>query len=146
MCIPKSGSLTNLGSLARSTLAKISSRVRRWAWLSKWLPSTIPPGLPPPFCQHLNSMLPLKCMLTPIKKELPSPLLKQRLYRVLTLHNTYHLPICGFLLQYLSFQKCFLFPHCIRDCGGYTKTSPQAKRHKPSLLFTSLTILTFITR
>ena len=26
------------------------------------------------------------------------------------------------------------------------KTSPQAKRHKPSLLFTSLTILTFITR
>ena len=25
------------------------------------------------------------------------------------------------------------------------KTSPQAKRHKPSLLFTSLTILTFIT-
>jgi len=27
-----------------------------------------------------------------------------------------------------------------------TKTSPQAKRHKPSLLFTSLTILTFITR
>ena len=27
-----------------------------------------------------------------------------------------------------------------------SKTSPQAKRHKPSLLFTSLTILTFITR
>ena len=26
------------------------------------------------------------------------------------------------------------------------KTSPQAKRHKPSLLFTSLTIITFITR
>ena len=26
------------------------------------------------------------------------------------------------------------------------KTSPQAKRHKPSLLFTSWTILTFITR
>ena len=28
----------------------------------------------------------------------------------------------------------------------YDKTSPQAKRHKPSLLFTSLTSLTFITR
>ena len=30
--------------------------------------------------------------------------------------------------------------------GAGKKTSPQAKRHKPSLLFTSLTILTFITR
>ena len=30
--------------------------------------------------------------------------------------------------------------------GFILKTSPQAKRHKPSLLFTSLTILTFITR
>ena len=29
---------------------------------------------------------------------------------------------------------------------GSIKTSPQAKRHKPSLLFTSLTILTFISR
>ena len=28
----------------------------------------------------------------------------------------------------------------------FLKTSPQAKRHKPSLLFTSLTILTFVTR
>ena len=31
--------------------------------------------------------------------------------------------------------------------GEFTlQTSQQAKRHKPSLLFTSLTILTFITR
>ena len=30
--------------------------------------------------------------------------------------------------------------------GRLKRTSPQAKRHKPSLLFTSLTILTFITR
>ena len=52
--------------------------------------------------------------------------------------------------------------HILYKCGGniwsihegirspnllsQIKTSPQAKRHKPSLLFTSLTILTFITR
>ena len=32
------------------------------------------------------------------------------------------------------------------SCNQKPKTSPQAKRHKPSLLFTSFTILTFITR
>ena len=39
-----------------------------------------------------------------------------------------------------ALQKCFTQRLHI------TKTSPQAKRHKPSLLFTSLTIFTFITR
>ena len=34
---------------------------------------------------------------------------------------------------------------CVCQCSG-GKTSPQAKRHKPTLLFTSLTILTFTTR
>ena len=36
--------------------------------------------------------------------------------------------------------------HSISAVETWFKTSPQAKRHKPSLLFTSLTILTFITR
>ena len=42
------------------------------------------------------------------------------------------------LLWRLNTAKCLI--------GKQIQTSPQAKRHKPSLLFTSLTISTFITR
>ena len=70
--------------------------------------------------------------------------------------------LCAFRMRLLVFDLDWKRPwdaagrggHCI---GGYQtckmwqishlcKTSPQAKRHKPSLLFTLLTILTFVTR
>ena len=47
------------------------------------------------------------------------------------------------MFKYIT-QKWSTQPN--KDLGGSKQTSPQAKRHKPSLLFTSLTSLTFITR
>ena len=69
---------------------------------------------------------------------------------------------CGYATSHAGHLKTHLKTHsgeksdkcnqCDYACSDpsalrtHMKTSPQAKRHKPSLLFTSLTILTFITR